>query len=66
MKKYTRPNAEIAKFAIEDIITASGVTAGTNGVIVGSGELAGADAEMYAVYSKNSEAQNKKVSVFTW
>lgn len=59
MKKYTKINVTITKFDVEDIITSSGV-------IVSSGELTGASAEMYEVYQKNSAAQNTNVSVFTW
>lgn len=59
MKKYTKINVTITKFDVEDIITSSGV-------IVSSGELTGANAEMYEVYQKNSAAQNTNVSVFTW
>ena len=59
MKKYTKINVTITKFDVENIITSSGV-------IVSSGELTGASAEMYEVYQKNSAAQNTNVSVFTW
>lgn len=59
MKRYTKPNMEISKFAVESIITASGM-------VVNSDTLVGADKDMYEVYTDNSVAQNKKVSVFTW
>ena len=59
MKKYTRPNMEIAKFSVEDVITSSGL-------IVSAGELTGANAEMYEVYKSNSAVGNTNVSVFTW
>ena len=59
MKNYTRPEVKINKFNVEDIITASGL-------IVSSGELTGASAEMYSVYTQNSAAKNTNVSVFTW
>ena len=59
MKKYTKPNAEIAKFNVEDVITASGL-------VVNASELVGADLDMYQVYQQNSAAQNTNVSVFTW
>jgi hypothetical protein len=59
MKKYTRPNMEIAKFSVEDVITSSGL-------IVSANELTGANAEMYEVYKANSSVANTNVSVFTW
>ena len=65
MKKYTRPNMEIAKFSVEDIITTSAVL-GTNGAVVNADALVGANADMYAVYQQNSSADNTNVSVFTW
>ena len=59
MKNYIRPNAEIAKFDVEDIISSSGV-------IVDANSLTGANAEMYKVYQDNSVAKNTNISVFTW
>ena len=62
MKKYTRPNLEIASFDVEDIITVSGAS----GAIVNSAELKGQDLSMYEVYKDNSAAPSDNVSVFTW
>ena len=59
MKEYTRPNAEIVDFEVEDIITASGE-------IVDAATLMGDDATMYESYKENSSVDNQKVSVFTW
>lgn len=59
MKEYTRPNAEIVVFEVEDIITASGE-------IVDAATLMGDDATMYENYKENSSVDNQKVSVFTW
>ncbi|MBE7015274.1 MAG: hypothetical protein E7417_00405 [Ruminococcaceae bacterium] len=59
MKKYTKPNAEIVAFEVEDVITQSGV-------IVDAAGLTGEDKSMYDVYKANSEAKNTNVSVFTW
>ena len=59
MKNYTKPNIEISKFAVEDIITASGV-------IVNAQDFTGKDKEMYDVYMSNSKQQSENVSVFTW
>ena len=59
MKKYTKINLTITKFAVEDIITASGE-------IVDATMFTGADKEMYDVYKENSSAKNQNVSVFTW
>ena len=59
MRNYTRPNVEVTKFDVADIITSSGV-------IVSATDLTGANAEMYEVYQKNSAAQNTNISVFTW
>lgn len=63
MKKYTRPNAEIVVFEVEDIITASGVIA--DGVVTSAENLTGESAEMYTIY-KNNSGKNENVSVFTW
>ena len=59
MKNYTNPEMTITKFAVEDIITASGA-------IVDATTLTGADKEMYEVYKENSAAKNTNISVFTW
>ena len=59
MKKYTKPNAKITTFNVEDIITASGL-------IVSADAFTGANAEMYEVYKTNSTADNANVAVFTW
>ena len=59
MKKYTKPNANITTFNVEDIITASGA-------IVNAETFTGANADMYEVYQANSTADNKNVAVFTW
>ena len=59
MKKYTRPNAEVIAFAVEDIITQSGL-------IVSADTLDGASAEMYEIYKEKSAAGNTNISVFTW
>ena len=59
MKRYEIPNVKIARFDVEDIITNSGM-------IVSSGDLTGASAEMYEIYKENSVAKNNNVSVFTW
>ena len=66
MKKYIKPNAEIAKFSVEDIITASGVVSGTNGAIVDASSLQGENADMYAIYQDNSANPSSNVSIFTW
>ena len=59
MKKYTKPNAKITNFNVEDIITASGL-------IVNADSFTGANAEMYEVYKENSATGNSNVAVFTW
>ena len=59
MKKYSKPNANITNFDVNDIITASGL-------IVNADTFTGADAEMYEIYVNSSEAKNTNVSVFTW
>lgn len=59
MKMYTKPNAEIVAFDVEDVITQSGT-------IVNAENLMGEDKAMYDVYKQNSQAQNTNVSVFTW
>ena len=59
MKKYTRPNAKIVAFSVEDIITQSGM-------IVDAGSLSGANKDMYEIYQQNSTADNNNIAVFTW
>ena len=59
MKKYTKPNAEITKFTVCDIITASGE-------IVDGTTFTGDNATMYEIYKENSSVGSKNVSVFTW
>jgi len=59
MKKYTKPNAEIVAFEVEDVITQSGV-------IVDAAGLTGEDKSMYDVYKTNTEARKIKVAVVTW
>ena len=59
MRNYTRPNVEVTKFDVADIITSSGV-------IVNASNLTGASKDMYEVYQANSTADNKNISVFTW
>ena len=59
MKKYLRPGVELVTFDIEDVITSSGN-------IVNSSTLKGEDANIYKVYSQNSEVGNTNVSVFRW
>ena len=59
MKKYSKPNANITNFDVNDIITASGV-------VVNADTFTGENEAMYSIYVNNSEAKNKNVSVFTW
>ena len=59
MKKYTKINLTITKFAVEDIITASGE-------IVDATMFTGANEEMYDIYKENSAEKHTNVAVFTW
>ena len=59
MKKYTRPNAEIVAFNVEDIITASGE-------ILDASAFTGENATMYEIYKDNSSVDSENVAVFTW
>ena len=59
MKKYTRPNAEIVAFDVEDIITASGE-------VLDAFTFTGENKEMHEIYKENSTVGNRQVSVFTW
>lgn len=60
MKNYIRPNMEISKFDVADIITASGE-------IVDAASLLGEDKTLYEAYATQAgDAAFKSAAVFEW
>lgn len=60
MKKYNRPVAEVSKFDIADIITASGE-------IVAYSTLEGDNLDLYNAYTASSGSSKlENVAVFEW
>ena len=61
MKNYIRPIAEVSKFDVADIITASGV-------LMKASDLAqdSAAAKLYELYEAGSEVDNAAVVTYEW
>ena len=61
MKNYIRPIAEVSKFDVADIITASGIVMNASELAAGSVE-----ASLYADYTSKSDVDSANVAIFEW
>ena len=61
MKNYNRPNVEVSKFDVADIITSSGIVGAAADLPAGSTE-----AKLYDAYVTASEIDSANVAIFQW